>query len=642
MIALIRKHAVFVAILTLFIALISLALVFFAREHLFYGIDLAIYNQAFWNTLHGRFFAESITNTLYLADHLELILIPLVPLYALAPYPLTLTLIQTIAIASGAIPLYRLAHEKLGRRWGIVVTIGYLFYGATLNVTLYDFHAAAFAMPILGWAYYFFERERFRAFVLTCALALLVREDVSLIIICFGLYGALRKRSWRWILAPLFMGALWFIGAINILSALNKTHYSTYKYLAYYSYLGTGFLDIIKNLFLHPGRLIGHLLTPTVFLGNMNLLFFLLLPLAFLPLLDPKTLLLGAPFFAQSFLSSGAYENATIHRPAIVIPFLFATAINGLAKFLKRPWVADYTGILKLIGAGLFIGSSIGLSRLIWVPQQIIATHRAATTPAEDDLLARIPANAAVIATTRFLPSLSSRQHLFDSYAATQNGIEFTQHAAAGFPYSKQPEYALFNLAQLLYVDQPEATREKRLQFEHFFAEKHLEPVAIRDATVLYDTTDATPALELIKISGDVTTPPNAPEIAPGLLVSDISIQTDIKHVGYTELPFHATFTPTAVQSRPLVARIHITAPHLDETKLIPLGYFTYQTDEWKIGESVTQLFNLVLPPDIDPAHTHITLELADAAGATSFDYSTFLDTLLLHPKALGATVTIQ
>jgi len=94
---------------------------------LYNGLDLAIFNHTFWQTIHGNFFGSSINPPSYFGDHFAPFLILLIPFYWLIPHPLTLLFLQTLFLASSAIPLYLIAKRYLPSRWVILVTLSWLF-----------------------------------------------------------------------------------------------------------------------------------------------------------------------------------------------------------------------------------------------------------------------------------------------------------------------------------------------------------------------------------------------------------------------------------------------------------------------------------------------------------------------------------
>jgi len=95
---------------------------------LYDDFDLAIFSQAVDRLLHGSLFS-SIRGMSWLGDHASLNLIILAPLYAIARSPLTLLVVQSVALAVAAILAYRLAARELGdRRAGIVLAAAYLLH----------------------------------------------------------------------------------------------------------------------------------------------------------------------------------------------------------------------------------------------------------------------------------------------------------------------------------------------------------------------------------------------------------------------------------------------------------------------------------------------------------------------------------
>jgi hypothetical protein len=84
------------------------------------GLDLGVFDQVLWNTSQGRFMASTLSLDRcvphsFFGDHFSPILVALVPLYWIAPHPETLLVVQTIALAAGALPLYLLARALLPR-----------------------------------------------------------------------------------------------------------------------------------------------------------------------------------------------------------------------------------------------------------------------------------------------------------------------------------------------------------------------------------------------------------------------------------------------------------------------------------------------------------------------------------------------
>src|SRR5207253_752685 len=83
-----------------------------------FGFDLGLFDQVFWNTTQGRLLESTMSQAIpvphsLLGDHFSPVFLLFVPLYLVFPHPETLLVIQTLALALGAWPVYLLARLKL-------------------------------------------------------------------------------------------------------------------------------------------------------------------------------------------------------------------------------------------------------------------------------------------------------------------------------------------------------------------------------------------------------------------------------------------------------------------------------------------------------------------------------------------------
>ena len=92
----------------------------------------------------------------YFSDHFSPVYLLLMPFYLLFPQPATLLVLQTLALAAGALPIYLLAREKLApgfTRIGWV--LAYFLFLPLAFINLFDFHELTFAVLPLGLSLYF-------------------------------------------------------------------------------------------------------------------------------------------------------------------------------------------------------------------------------------------------------------------------------------------------------------------------------------------------------------------------------------------------------------------------------------------------------------------------------------------------------
>ena len=218
------------------------------------ALDLAIINQVFYNSSLGNFFASSIHPSSYLGDHFTPFLFILLPFYSLAKSPLTLLLGQTVILGLSAWPLYLIARKIINNHWGLLIASAWLLNPFVQNVNLFEFSFLPFAGFFIFWAVYCYQTGRFWPAVLFTSLALLVREDVALVIFMLGLIILLerekfgpRTKVWlKWWLTLTILSVVYFIAALKFSS--NFAVAGQYKFLLYYAWLGNSWTEIIKNI----------------------------------------------------------------------------------------------------------------------------------------------------------------------------------------------------------------------------------------------------------------------------------------------------------------------------------------------------------------------------------------------------------
>src|SRR4028118_181732 len=140
------------------IAFFVLGLIFtLHRYYSFYAsFDQGIFNQVFWNNLHGRFFQSSLSSSLStnvvhsgeipevfyhrLGQHFTPALLLWLPLYALFPSPATLSVLQVTLVTAAGIILYVLARQYLQPPLAAMITASFYAANAIIGPTLSNFH----------------------------------------------------------------------------------------------------------------------------------------------------------------------------------------------------------------------------------------------------------------------------------------------------------------------------------------------------------------------------------------------------------------------------------------------------------------------------------------------------------------------
>jgi uncharacterized membrane protein len=382
------------------------------HEAFFTGrFDLGNMVQAVWSTAHGDplrmtdLHGDQIPR---LAAHVDPILVLFTPLWWIWPSPHLLLVVQAIAVALGAIPLYLLARKHLrSARAGLAFAIAYLLYPATGWLTLNEFHPVALATPLLLAAFWFLDEDRLVLFAVFAIAAAACKEEIALVVAGYGIWYALARRRWAAGVTIAILGALWSAVAIGVVIP----HYNAgaeSDFYGRYSEVGGSAGGIVKTAFTHPVRIL-----EAAFSGrDVHYLLQLVTPLAGLSLLSPLVLVAALPELAINLLSSTTTQTSIhFHYTAGLIPTLLIAAVLG-AKRLTR-WT-------YAVGIVVVVASLVGNYRLGPIPgwrhvpggQQFQATAQRVTVHDRiaDRALKLIPDDAVVSATNTLGGHLSARR----------------------------------------------------------------------------------------------------------------------------------------------------------------------------------------------------------------------------------------
>src|SRR2546425_9697158 len=197
----VSPHAMWLAVLAgiaaYAVGLSSLSL--FRHQALLTGIlDLGYYAQLAWEMSQLQVPRSSIWHDAVWGNHATFILAAAAPFLRLHPDPATLLVMQSIVLALGAVPAYCLGRRVWAEPSAGVVTAGvYLLYPPLQFANLFDFHADTFATPILLAAFASIFAGRTGWALVWACLLMLVKEDMVLVSLTFGLYVAAVHRRPR-------------------------------------------------------------------------------------------------------------------------------------------------------------------------------------------------------------------------------------------------------------------------------------------------------------------------------------------------------------------------------------------------------------------------------------------------------------
>ncbi|MGB7441301.1 MAG: DUF2079 domain-containing protein [Coleofasciculaceae cyanobacterium] len=425
------------------------------RHYTFYSsYDQGIFNQVFWNGIHGQFFQSSLssqlsTNVVHsgeipevyyhrLGQHFTPALLLWLPLYALFPAPVTLTVLQVTLITAAGLVLYVLARHYLEPPLAAMITLSFYCANAILGPTLGNFHDICQLPLFIFGLLLAIEKRWWWLFALLAILILAVREDSGISLFGVGFYLIVSKRYPRLGLAVCTFSFAYLLVLTNLIMPLFSEDISRRFMLERFGQYAEGdeasTLEIIWGMISSPWRLIVELFTP--FFGTIKYLLGQWLPFAFVPAVAPASWAIAGFPLLKLFLGKGMSVLAINIRYAMtVVPGLCYGAILWWAgksdfrlwfqedkftsqpKTPSRPFLRFWTICLCLSliftftsnpNRTLYFLIPDSFSPLVYVP----LTQQWPRIAPIRSLLREIPSDASVSASTYLVPHLSGRREI--------------------------------------------------------------------------------------------------------------------------------------------------------------------------------------------------------------------------------------
>jgi len=442
--------------------------------------DIGVMDNLFWQTLHGRLFYYPQYGMSYFGDHFPPIFFFVLPFYAIAPHALTLLAVQNLALCLGAIPLYGLTQHYLARSDAathrndqgdsrlattvpLAVAFLYLSNISLLSIGMFDFHPVAFMVPLSLWAMHSFEMGRRRRMWLAVLLLLFTAEEAAITVAVFGLYlvafGGVRENR-KDGAAIILLCIVYFATTMTwvIPGFQGAQRNPEWLYLSRYGHLGTSFGEVLGTIVFSPAKALR--LSFALYKGKTLALLFL--PLALLPLIGWRALLIALPCLAYNYLSSREHQFAIQYQyfsPAL--GWLFVAAAQGVAATYR--W-ATLLPIRNRRSARIILTLTpvmLGVAFNGWALLRVgpIRSDFFSTPPHQDKLRRvreMIPDNASVSASNTLGAMFAHRSEYYLS-------LDFIYNKAIdeslNLPRYRDTDFHLFDITRL----EPSEDRERRV-----------------------------------------------------------------------------------------------------------------------------------------------------------------------------------
>ena len=380
--------------------------------------DLGFYDQGVW--LLSRFHAPYVTlmgRDLF-GDHAQFLVLALVPFYWLRPDPTTLFGIQSLMLALGAVPVYMLARRRLGvPMYGALLAGCFLLHPALGLTNLENYHPDSFLVPLLGFAIYGAIERRPRLFIVCSVLALLVKEDVVLVVLPLAVWYAVRRdRRVGSILAVAAVAAA--LAATNLVMrplvgvSTRNAFRIPFSSCARACSVTRHLVDFSKAITTRPAAVVRYLLSGDRPNGRPFYVWQMVAPTGLVFLVAPEVAATALLAFAANVISTYSFQHQiAYHYSMELLPALAMGSVYALSRIAsdRRRRIAVVAVCAAALTGALLWGPLPGARHSDNGPRTLAPSAAAAV----DRIVAKVPANATVSAYDTFAPHVDHRVRVY-------------------------------------------------------------------------------------------------------------------------------------------------------------------------------------------------------------------------------------
>lgn len=403
------------------------------------SFDQGIFNQVFWNNLHGRWFESSLSSTESVAvmqgevpdvsyrrlgQHFTPALLLWLPWYALFSSPAGLSVLQVTLVTIAGLVLYALARHYHPPQLSALITVSYYGAIAVISPTLANFHDISQIPLYIFGLLLAIEKRQWVWVAILAILTLAVREDSGVVLFSIGFYFLVSRRlPWLGLgLCGLSLG--YMLALTNLIMPLFSQDVSQRFMIEEFGQFvndqEASTLEVIWGILSNPWRLLVEIVTPPG--KTLRYLLGQWVPLAFVPVISPSAWALTSFNMLKVLIQKQNITALSLNlRYAMTfVPGLFYGAIlwwsahpDRYNQKFRRFWIA-------CIGLSLFFTVTANPNRaLSWAIPDSFQPWVYVSPPRQwqhsgaiRSLLDQVPADASITATDHIVSHVSNRREV--------------------------------------------------------------------------------------------------------------------------------------------------------------------------------------------------------------------------------------
>jgi uncharacterized membrane protein len=413
------------ALMLLYTAVFSATSILGFRNFGMSAFDIGIHIQAIWKLSAGQGLFNTVRGMPIWGDHCWFVMLLYTPLYWLVPRVETLLILQSTALALGALPLAAIVMRRGGSGFAVLAfALAWLLSPALQNMNLENYHPEVLAAPFLLWAVERADAGKWRGYWIAIAVALLCKEDVALTTFMLGFWVFFKNR--RVGSMTMLFSVVWFILCMKVFLPFFNDH-------GFFRFEGGYWFSQFWQSKFDPGFYWATLNQARVGAYALKLA----LPILFLFLLNPLLAVAAVPAFMVNVLSGNDYLiSIDYHYNFQTLPILFGAAAIGFCQLHMRLGRMQYFGPIILTGmlaAALWANDAWSHLPLKKIGDRINGQYAFYTGSGSEerfrrfaDLLPRDP-EVPIAASHNLVPHLANRSFIYmfpNPFRAAYWGIE--------------------------------------------------------------------------------------------------------------------------------------------------------------------------------------------------------------------------
>ena len=364
--------------------------------------DVGLYDQGTW--LLSRFEAPFVTlmGRNLLGDHASIVMFLVVPFYWFVPGTETLLAIQSVVVASGALPLYFFARRRLGGQvMPVVIGATWLVNPAVNGTNLENFHPDSFLGLFLPLALFAMLEKRWRLYWVAVVLCMTVKEDVSLVLVPLGLVMMLRGERRRGAVTAVAAVAASLAGMFLLMRSLIGVPTRNAWRIPF-----GGVGGFLRETFTNPGNVLSYLSSE----GRLFYLWQMFVPFGPVFLLAPEIAAISVLVLTGNIVSNFWYQfHIGYHYSLVAVPAIAFATVVGAARLHRdsRPLAVTVVALCSLVSGLMWTALPGARNEIAHWP----ASHPVAVAARE--IIKEVPDDAAVAVFHSLAPHMAHRVHVY-------------------------------------------------------------------------------------------------------------------------------------------------------------------------------------------------------------------------------------